>query len=168
MTTRALRSSQLEGRAAATVGVPTPRRCGFTLIEVLIAVAIIGIMAAVAAPHIGSMTEQQRVNRTALMVASDIRAAFTSAARGRVPVHVAFTFANRSYTITNRVTGDTIIQRDLSTGDLNVTGLSGSNATLDVFPSGIASSTDTITIGSATQYHKRVAVSRVGAVRVIP
>jgi hypothetical protein len=46
--------------------------------------------------------------------------------------------------------------------------LAGSVATLDVFPSGIATSSDTILIGDATTYLRRVAVTRVGAVRVLP
>jgi hypothetical protein len=66
------------------------------------------------------------------------------------------------------VTGDTIIQRNLSSGDLNVSALAGSVTSLDIFPSGIATSSDTIVVGDAATYLRRVAVSRVGAVRVLP
>jgi Tfp pilus assembly protein FimT len=134
----------------------------------MIALAILAITTAMAAPRMSVIMRQQRVNRTSQIVASDIRAAFTSAARGRVPVRVSFTFASRRYAITNRVTGDTIIQRNLSSGDLNVSALAGSVTSLDIFPSGIATSSDTIAIGDAATYLRRVAVSRVGAVRVLP
>jgi len=134
----------------------------------VIVLTILAITTAMAAPRVSVLMRQQKVDRTTQIVASDIRAAFTSAARGRVPVRVNFTFASRRYAITNRVTGDTIIQRNLSVGDLNVSQLAGSVATLDVFPSGIATSSDTILIGDATTYRRRVAVTRVGAVRVLP
>lgn len=121
-----------------------------------------------ASPRVSSMTQTQRVDRAGLIVASDMRAAFSSSARGRVPVRVDFIFASQRYAITNRVTGDTIVQRDLSTGDLRVSGMTGTNASIDVFPSGVATTADTIVVGNAAQYHRRVSVSRLGAVKVLP
>ena len=157
-----------EPRAIPYVATLAHPRCGFTLIEMLIVLSILAIAAAIAGPRLNVLLGHQKVDRATQIVASDIRAAFTSAARGRVPVHVNFVFANRSYAITNRVTGDTIILRDMSTGDLGVASLNGSNAALDVFPSGIATSYDTISIGGAATYVRRVAVSRIGAVTVLP
>jgi len=146
----------------------TRHRRGFTMFELVLALTIIAITTAMAAPRVNVMVRRQKVDRASQVVASDIRAAFTSAARGRVPVRIDFVFASRRYAITNRVTGDTIIQRDLSTGDLGVGSLDGSNASLQVFPSGIATSPDTIRLGDAAAYVRRVAISRAGAVRVLP
>ena len=157
-----------EPRAIPSVTSLAHLRYGFTLIEMLIVLSILAITAAMAGPRMNVLLGHQKVDRVTQIVASDIRTAFTSAARGRVPVRVKFVFANRSYAITNRVTGDTIIQRDLSTGDLGVSSLNGSNALLEVFPSGIATSYDTISVGDAAAYVRRVAISRVGAVRVLP
>lgn len=142
-------------------------RSGFTLIEVAIAVTILAIMAAVGAPRMHALIQHQQVDRASQVVASDIRSAFTSAARGRVPVHIAFLASSRRYTITNRVTGDTITRRDFSTGDLTVAGLTGAVTSFDVFPSGIATTTDTIVIGDPTRYYRRVSMSRIGFVRVL-
>jgi len=168
-TDRRLRRPPSESGPRAIVGSnPARHRRGFTMIEMVIALAIIAITTAMAAPHVNVLLRRQKVDRATQIVASDIRAAFTSAARGRVPVRVDFIFASRRYAIINRVTGDTIIQRDLTTGDLDVSGLAGSNASLEVFPSGIATSSDTIRIGDAATYVRRVAISRIGAVRVLP
>jgi len=168
-TDRCLRyPSPPEPRAIAARMGPTRHRRGFTMFELVLALTIIAITTAMAAPRVNVMLRHQKVDRASQVVASDIRAAFTSAARGRVPVRIDFVFASRRYAITNRVTGDTIIQRDLSSGDLGVGSLEGSNASLQVFPSGIATSSDTIRIGDAAAYVRRIAISRAGAVRVVP
>jgi len=162
------RPSRSEPRAFADGMDPARYRRGFTMIEMVLALTIIAITTAMAAPRVSVLLRHQKVDRASQIVASDIRAAFTSAARGRVPVRVDFAFASRRYAITNRVTGDTIIQRDLSTGDLGVGSLGGSNASFQVFPSGIATSPDTVRISDAASYVRRVAISRAGAVRVLP
>ena len=140
---------------------------GFTLIEMMLVVVLIGIGTMVAVPRVRTMIIRQQVDRTSQIVASDLRSAFTSAGRGRVPVRVAFTPSTTKYAITNRVTGDTIVRRNLGTGDLNVTGVTGSAATLDIFPNGVASGVDTITI-AGSGYSRIVTVSRVGFVRLVP
>lgn len=155
-------------RLIAPDRIPVSGRRGFTMIEMILALAIIAITTAIAAPRVNVMLSRQKVDRATQIVASDIRAAFTSAARGRVPVRVDFAFTNRRYTITNRLTGDTIIQRDLSNGDLGVGGLEGNTASLQVFPSGISSNSDTIRINDGASYTRRVSVTRAGAVRVLP
>jgi type II secretion system protein H len=140
---------------------------GFTLLELMIVVTIIGIMTGVAAPRMHSMIEHQQVDRSAQVVASDVRTAFTSAARGRVPVRLTIAAPSPRYTITNRATGDTIVQRDLRTGDLRVAALTATVGTLDVFPNGIAGTGMTLVVGDPMGYSRRVTVSRVGYVRVL-
>jgi prepilin-type N-terminal cleavage/methylation domain-containing protein len=139
---------------------------GFTLIEMLIVVSVIGIGLIIGVPRVRAMIMRQQIDRTAQIVASDIRAAFTSAARGRVPVRIVFSPSTTIYAITNRVTGDTILRRDFGNGDLRVAGVTGSIATMDVFPNGIATGADTITI-AGTGYSRTISVSRVGFVRVM-
>jgi type IV fimbrial biogenesis protein FimT len=140
---------------------------GFTLLELMIVVVILGVMTGVAAPRMHSLIERQQVDRAAQVVASDVRTAFTSAARGRVPVRVTIAAPGARYTITNRTTGDTIVQRNLGTGDLRVASVTATTGTLDVFPNGIAGTGVTLVVGDPKGYSRRVMVSRVGYVRVV-
>jgi len=141
------------------------------MLELLIVVAIISIGLAVALPKIQTQGRRQRVDRMAITVAADLRSAFTAAARARVPVRVSIPGDTIGYALINKVTGDSIVRRRFGGGDVKVTGKSGGAMTLDVFPNGVSSGTDTILVKamrSATAYTRKVSVSRVGFVRVIP
>jgi type IV fimbrial biogenesis protein FimT len=141
-------------------------RAGFTMLEAMIALTLIGLMAAVGLPRIHSILARQQVDRTAQMTAADMRAAFTSAARGRIPVRITVPANGAGYLITNVATGDTIIRKDFSSGDITVKGISGSLVTVDVFPNGMAAAPDTVTV-STTGYSRKLSISRVGFVRVL-
>lgn len=141
-------------------------RAGFTLLEAIIALTLMALMAAVGLPRMHSIMARQQVDRTAAMAAADMRAAFTSAARGRIPVRITVPSNGSSYLITNVATGDTIIRKDFSTGDITVKGITGSTVTVDVFPNGMAAAPDTVTV-STTGYSRKLSISRVGFVRVM-
>lgn len=143
-----------------------PSRAGFTMLEVMIALTLIGIMAAVGLPRMHSILARQQVDRTAQMTAADMRAAFTAAARGRIPVRITVPANGAGYFITNVATGDTIIKKNFSSGDITVKGISGSMVTVDVFPNGMAVAPDTVTV-STTGYSRKLSISRVGFVRVL-
>jgi prepilin-type N-terminal cleavage/methylation domain-containing protein len=151
--------------------VALARRPGVTFIELLIVLSVLSIGFAVALPPIQSVTKRQRINRAALVVAADLHSAFTSAARGRLPVRISIPGDTTGYVITNRVTGDTIVQRHFEDNAVRVSDLEGGAITLDVFPSGVATGSDTVLVQSRTaspRYLKHVSVSRVGFVRVLP
>jgi len=153
-------------RPSSTLRAFVPSRAGFTMLEAMIALTLIGIMAAVGLPRIHSILARQQVDRTAQMTAADMRAAFTSAARGRIPVRITVPSNGAGYLITNVATGDTIIKKDFSTGDITVKGISGTMVTVDVFPNGMAAAPDTVTV-STTGYSRKLSISRVGFVRVL-
>jgi len=141
---------------------------GFTLIEMLIVVVLIVIGTMIAIPRIRPVMTRQQVDRAAQLVASDMRSAFTSAARGRIPIRVTFTPSSTNYTVASRVTGATVVKRQFSGTDLNVASIAATTATLDIFPNGIATGADTITVSGTGGYSRQVSVSRIGFVRVIP
>ncbi|MDO9167813.1 MAG: GspH/FimT family pseudopilin [Methylobacter sp.] len=76
------------------------KHAGFTLIETMIVVAIIGIVVAIAAPSFSVMLEKQRIQGAAEAVLGDLRWARAESIKRNKKVRVTFTTGNNwSYTI---------------------------------------------------------------------
>lgn len=72
-------------------------RGGFTLVSLVVALAIIGIIYTIAVPGLSSLMPKARLDGVARMVATELqRARFRSIAEG-VDVRVTFDIANRTY-----------------------------------------------------------------------
>ncbi len=70
---------------------------GFTLPEVMITVALLGILLAIAVPTWQSVVESRKVDSAANQVASDMRLAHTRATNQLADFEVAFTSGSSSY-----------------------------------------------------------------------
>ena len=76
------------------------KNTGMTLIEVMVVVAIIGIIVAIAAPSFSTMLENQRIKGAAEAVLADLRWARAESIKRNAPVRVTFAAgSNWSYTI---------------------------------------------------------------------
>lgn len=75
------------------------RRHGFTLIEIVIVVLILGIMAAVAVPSYQAWVNRSRVQNASNRLLADLMHASTLARTTGRPVNVNFDFDQDSYTI---------------------------------------------------------------------
>ena len=65
-----------------------PRK-GFTLVELLIVLALIGIVAAIAVRSVGDTIRRDRVQKAVAIVSTDLETAFAIAARQRTPLATA-------------------------------------------------------------------------------
>lgn len=145
---------------------PTNLRRGFTLPEMLIAIVIIIVLAAMAAPATAKQLRHGRVNQAANVVAGDLENAVSYAARLRKPVRITRTSAT-SFTVTERATGTVIQRRELGTDtEWKIATLTFSTATVDVFPAGITSGSLTVTL-SEGGYARDVRLTRAGLAQVI-
>lgn len=148
----------------------SPRRvaAGFTLTETLLAISVLAIGLAAAAPKVGEMSRQLRVNRAAAVVATDLEAALAIAGRQRKPVRFTCDCAGARYTVADRAGGAVLLSRALGAGtEFGVTSLALSSAPVDILPTGVTSSPLTVTIGAGT-YARRVTMSTAGHVRIVP
>lgn len=141
------------------------RQAGFTLLETIIVLVVIAMMTAVVAPKVNSAIGHSRVNNSAGVIAGDLQLAFSLASRQRTPLRITIDPSANTYTITTRA-GTVIRQRDLGDGsDLQVSTMSASVTTLDVFPNGLSSGPLTITVG-ISGYEQTISMTRAGQVRV--
>jgi prepilin-type N-terminal cleavage/methylation domain-containing protein len=142
-------------------------RRGFTILELMAVVGIIGILATMAGPAMSRIVRHQRTNRAATVIAADLQNAFAVAARQRQPVRIQADAASRSYQFIDRRTGAVLRIRTFygDTSEYRLSQLVFNPATLDVFPSGISSGPLTVSLANG-DYSKTISASTAGFIRV--
>jgi prepilin-type N-terminal cleavage/methylation domain-containing protein len=142
----------------------TGSRLGYTLVEMAVAIVVASLLGLIAQRQVGPMIQRTQVNRATATVAADLESAFSIAARERRPIRISCCTAV-AYTFADRSDGTVRLQRSLI--DYGVTTLAFTASPVDIFPSGVATSADTVTIGAAG-YTRRVAMTSAGLVRILP
>lgn len=139
-----------------------PRR-GFSLIEVLMVVVLIGILLSVAIPSVGRQVTRDRVQRSAMVVQGMLDDAAAFAVRQRAPVEV--TLSGGTLLVTDRASGDVLRSRSFGPDqDLRATLAMTPAGGITIFPNGRADNALSINLtgGGASQTVTR---STTGVVR---
>jgi type II secretion system protein H len=141
---------------------------GFSLIEVLVVVVILGIMAGIAGPAMSVMVRHNRVNRATMVITSDLQNAFAVAARQRQPVQIQADSVNRSYQFVDRKTGAVLRIRTFygDNSEYLLNSLVFTPSTIDVFPNGVSSAPLTVKLANG-DYSKQIKASTAGFVRIL-
>ena len=139
------------------------------MIELLVVILVGGVVTSVAAVTLDRSMRGVRINQATQVIASDLRAAVSLAARQQKPVVIDCACASRRLRVVDRATGTVLSTRSLAAeSELGVTTLALSAAdgtsSTTVFPSGITSSLLTVTIGSGDKV-RTVTLSVGGTVR---
>lgn len=111
-------------------------RRGFTLIEVLIVVTLVGILLGVAIPSVGRQVTNDRVQRSAMLVQGLLEEASLQAARRRAPVRVGI--SGSFIQVTDRASGTVLKQRSFGAAspDLKATVQMTPSGGVTIFPNG--------------------------------
>jgi len=148
---------------------PTMRRRtarpGFTAIEMLIVVVVIGLMAAAVMPRISRVVAEQRIRSLQGAVASDLELAFALANREHKPVTVTYNTTTSVLAITDRISSAVLKTRYLGrNGSFSTTTVTfAPTAGITIFPAGLASGAITLTVSNGT-FTRTVSATRAGQV----
>jgi Tfp pilus assembly protein FimT len=127
---------------------------------------IIGTLAAFGYPRLSREIRRARANQASAVVAADIEVAFTTAARQRRPVDVAYSSASKELQISDRVSGTVLRRRPLGSGtEWNIEQITASGLPVTIFPTGVATGAFTLDFTSGG-FTRRVTSTRVGLTRV--
>ena len=143
-------------------------RAGFSLIEMMVTVSMLGIMVGMVAPNVSKDISHSRVNSAARVVAGDLEQALSMAGRQRRPVRLVIDGSAKEIRLMDRVSGQLISRRAFgATTEYKLYSVSGSPSTVDVLPQGVATASTIVTL-SAGGYSRTITMSRGGHVRVSP
>ena len=140
---------------------------GFTLIEMLMVIVLLGILGSVMVPQVSRFTTRAKVRETAGTVAGDLEQAVTLAGRLRKPVTLSW--SGSTYQVRDRATSpsDTIrLQRTVAFGsDFGVRRIEFSPASVVIFPNGLVSAAVSVEVES-DGFGRVVTLSPAGLVRI--
>lgn len=150
---------------AATALMRTTRRRGFSAIELMIVVTVIGLMAIVSMPRISRVVAEQRIRKLQEIVATDIERGFALANRTHKPVTITYNTGTFVLAITDRASGTVLFQDYIGRfDDLSTTAVSFSpSGGITIFPMGLATGALTVTLTNAT-YTRTITATRAGQV----
>ncbi len=141
---------------------------GFTALDVAYSLVITVILLSSAIPLIQKPIRHARVNRAARVVASDLRSAFSLAARQRRPVRMTFDASGRAYSFSDRRDATVLHSRTFDDdAEIPLSSMAASATSVDVMPNGVASAPISVKVG-AREYTREITMMRGGLVRVLP
>jgi prepilin-type N-terminal cleavage/methylation domain-containing protein len=141
-------------------------RRGFTIIELVVVLAVSSILASFAILRIAPTLESARVRRSATMIATDLQYAQMVAARQRRPVVFIASEPLKGYMI--RDAASTTVYREAYMGndtDFNLDQLDANPTTLEIFPNGVVRSAGSFTV-RVNAVQRYVRITRAGQVRI--
>ncbi|HEY3285635.1 MAG TPA: type II secretion system protein [Gemmatimonadaceae bacterium] len=140
-------------------------RDGFTAIEMLIVMVIIGIMAAAVMPRISRIVAEERIRKLQAAIATDFELAFALSSRERKPVTVTYNSSAKTLDITDRGTNTVLKSRYLGQNQaFSTTAVTFSpSGGITIFPAGLATAAVTVTVSNGN-FTRTVSVTRAGQV----
>lgn len=143
-----------------------PARPGFTLMEALVVVILLGIVATIGLPNLTRSMKRTRSDRALMVIKGDMENAFALASRQGKPVKVDFNTSQLGYAVRDRSTNQLLFERRFG-GEtpFGAKGMWVSSATVTIFPSGYASTPYWIRFDWGDSDWRWILVRRTGQMR---
>ena len=142
------------------------KKSGFTILELIVVLAVSSILVSIAVLRLAPTLERSRVQRSAVMIATDLQWAQMIAARQRRPVVFIVSEVLKGYII--RDAASATVFRESYMGDdtdMHLDELDATPTTLEIFPNGVVRSTGNFMVRVNTS-QRYVRISRAGQVRI--
>jgi prepilin-type N-terminal cleavage/methylation domain-containing protein len=149
--------------------VPRAARLGFTFIEILTVIILVGLLAGLSAGRISAIMTRQRVNRAAIALSNDLQAGFALAQRDRKPITISFDTSTMQLSVKDQSSSTVFRKTSLAGYNMTSSNISLSRSTLTVYPAGLAADSLSITLSATingTTYSQRVRMTRGGLVQI--
>lgn len=146
---------------------PRPQtRAGFSLIELLTVMVVVGLVSTISAGRIREIMVQQRLARAATAIQTNAEAAFAIAVRNRRPIRIAWNASTMQMSVTDRAGTTSYRKVGLGADPYGLTSgtVTFSTSPLEVYPNGLANGSLSITLTS-NGVTKTISISRAGLVK---
>jgi prepilin-type N-terminal cleavage/methylation domain-containing protein len=142
-------------------------RGGFTLIEAIVVLVLLGVLGSLAAPAVGRSLTNTRADRSTGAISADVEAAFSLASRQRKPVLFQVDSVLKRIVIRDRATNAILQSHSYGATESSyaVTRLLLNKTSAIVFPNGLTDGSFEIAI-VVNNENRAVRVTRTGLIRV--
>jgi prepilin-type N-terminal cleavage/methylation domain-containing protein len=142
------------------------QRGGFSIIELVVAMTLLAIIAAITLPAVSKTMNESRVQRASATMAADFQRGFAMAAQRRSPVRISIDTAGKTFRLQNRTRDTTYYTVSYnSTSDLALSQIVVVDTATLIYPSGLAQRAMDVTVRTPNRA-RRITVTRAGQVRI--
>jgi type II secretory pathway pseudopilin PulG len=146
----------------------SPEGAGFTLLEVLFPLVLLGLVLVIAAPRVGAARQTPDSNRAVRTLALDLELALSLAARQRTAVEIEQPASTLQFVVQDAASGNVFLSRDFGDGSTaTVDALTLAPTTVTVFPTGRTSGALTVTVVTGDRT-RTLTMSQAGRIVVTP
>lgn len=145
----------------------TLQRRGFTLLELLVVITLIGVISLMAFGRTSSIMTQWRVTRASQAFGEELQSAFAIVGRNRKPITITLDKSNMELRMSDRA-GVVYRRRNFgptSAYKLDPEDIWTSHLTLEVYPPGLAADSLSVTISRQGKF-RRIRLLRGGLVQI--
>jgi prepilin-type N-terminal cleavage/methylation domain-containing protein len=144
------------------------RKAGFTLVESVVAVAIIGIVSAIAIPQMRTLMDRYRLDGAVRLIWADLQNARMTAIKENRSIRAEFDFLAHTYSISRVDTGENILTRNLNGEYPTVSAYKTSGGSITFTSTGVTLNnvnTSVITVGPSAS--KTIEIKETGRITII-